>query len=76
MATHPAADRQAPTTMSFKARQREARTALILQAAHDELIAKGYRDVAMDEIAAQVGISKGTLYLHFASKEALVVRLL
>jgi len=76
MTTRSVADRQAPTPTSFKARQREARTALILQAAHDELIAKGYRDVSMDEIAAQVGISKGTLYLHFASKEALVVRLL
>lgn len=76
MTTPSVADRQAPTATTFKARQREARTALILQAAHDEFIAKGYRDVAMDEIAAQVGISKGTLYLHFASKEALVVRLL
>lgn len=30
----------------------------------------------MDEIAARAGISKGALYLHFAGKEALVVRLL
>ena len=62
--------------VSLKERQREERAALILQAAHDELIAKGYYDVSMDEIAARVGISKGALYLHFAGKEALVAALL
>ena len=61
---------------SLKERQREERAALILRAASDLLIEKGYHDASMDEIAARVGISKGTLYLHFASKEALVVRLL
>ena len=68
----------APTAAagSLKERQREERAALILQAAYDELIAKGYYDVSMDEIAARVGISKGALYLHFAGKEALVAALL
>ena len=61
---------------SLKERQREERAALILRAASDLLIEKGYHDASMDEIAARVGISKGALYLHFASKEALVVRLL
>lgn len=60
----------------LKERQREARTALILQAAYDALVEKGYHEVSMDEIAAHVGISKGTLYLHFPSKEALIGRLL
>ena len=61
---------------SLKERQREERAALILRAASDLLIEKGYHDASMDEIAARVGISKGALYLHFTSKEALVVRLL
>lgn len=61
---------------SLKERQREERAALILRAVSDLLIEKGYHDVSMDEIAARVGISKGALYLHFAGKEALVVRLL
>ena len=61
---------------SLKERQREERVTLILRAASDLLIEKGYHDASMDEIAARVGISKGALYLHFASKEALVVRLL
>jgi len=61
---------------SLKERQREERATLILRAASDLLIEKGYHDASMDEIAARVGISKGALYLHFTSKEALVVRLL
>ncbi len=63
-------------TGSLKERQREERAALILRAAYDELVAKGYHAVSMEEIAARVGISKGALYLHFAGKEALVVELL
>lgn len=57
---------------SLKEAQREERTALILRAAYDILITKGYHETSMDEIAARVGISKGTLYLHFKSKEDLV----
>jgi AcrR family transcriptional regulator len=32
----------------------------------------GIRSVTMDDIAAQVGMSKKTLYQHFADKDALV----
>ena len=59
-------------TGSLKERQREERAALILRAASDLLIEKGYHDASMDEIAARAGISKGALYLHFAGKEALL----
>ena len=62
--------------VSLKERQRKERATLILQAAYDVLVEKGYYQVSMDEIAARVGISKGALYLHFAGKEALVARLL
>ncbi|MFL5699301.1 MAG: helix-turn-helix domain-containing protein, partial [Ktedonobacteraceae bacterium] len=64
-----------PATMlprTLKERQRQEREALILQAAEEVLIEKGYHEMSMDEIAARVGISKGTVYLHFASKEDLV----
>ncbi|HRL12011.1 MAG TPA: TetR/AcrR family transcriptional regulator [Aggregatilineales bacterium] len=57
---------------SLKTEQREARAARILQAAQELLLDKGYHAASMDEIAAHVGISKGTLYLHFKSKEALL----
>lgn len=70
------AEARATAANSLKERQREERAALILQAAYDQLLAKGYHEVSMDEIAARAGISKGALYLHFAGKEALVVALL
>lgn len=38
--------------------------------ATDHLLARyGYRKMTMDDIAQEVGIGKGTIYLHFASKE-------
>ena len=61
---------------SLKERQRQEREELILQASEEILLEKGYQDASMDEIAARVGIAKGTLYLHFASKEDLVIALL
>ena len=60
---------------SLKERQRQEREELILQASEEVLLAKGYQDTSMDEIAARVGIAKGTLYLHFSGKEDLVIAL-
>ncbi|HEX8457685.1 MAG TPA: TetR/AcrR family transcriptional regulator [Pyrinomonadaceae bacterium] len=38
--------------------------------ATDHLLARyGYRKMTMDDIAQEVGIGKGTIYLHFAGKE-------
>jgi TetR/AcrR family transcriptional regulator, fatty acid metabolism regulator protein len=58
---------------SLKEKQRQEREALILQAAEEVLMEKGYHDTSIDEIAARVGIAKGTVYLHFPGKEDLVV---
>lgn len=44
----------------------------ILQKAHELFIRYGIRSISMDEIAAQLGMSKKTLYLYFADKEQLV----
>ena len=42
---------------------------LILDAA-DRLLARyGYRKMTIDDLAREVGIGKGTIYLHFQSKE-------
>ena len=57
---------------SLKAIQRKEREARILEEAYHLLLEKGYYEASMDEIAARVGISKGTLYLHFKSKEDLI----
>jgi AcrR family transcriptional regulator len=45
----------------------------ILEAAGALMVEKGYAAMSMDELAAQVGISKPTLYTHFATKDELVV---
>ncbi len=58
---------------TLKERQRQERESLILQAAEEVLLEKGYHETSIDEIAARVGIAKGTVYLHFPSKEDLVI---
>ena len=58
---------------SLKERQRQERENLILQVAEEVLLEKGYHETSMDEIAARVGVAKGTVYLHFPGKEELVV---
>ena len=42
--------------------------------ATDRLLARfGYRKMTVDDIAAEAGIGKGTVYLHFSSKEEVVL---
>jgi AcrR family transcriptional regulator len=41
----------------------------ILDAADHLLARYGYRKMTVDDIAQEAGIGKGTIYLHFASKE-------
>jgi AcrR family transcriptional regulator len=48
---------------------------LILQHAQRLFQERGYRDVAMADIAAAVGVTSPTLYYHFAHKEALYTEL-
>lgn len=61
---------------SLKEKQRQQREELILQEAEEVLAEKGYYETSVDEIAARVGIAKGTVYLHFPSKEDIVVAIL
>ncbi len=61
------------TTPSLKEKQRQEREELIIQAAEEVLLEKGYYETSMDEIAARVGIAKGTIYKHFPGKEDLVL---
>jgi TetR/AcrR family transcriptional regulator, fatty acid metabolism regulator protein len=63
------------TPRTLKEKQRQEREALILQAAEEVLMEKGYHETSIDEIASRVGIAKGTVYLHFARKEDLVIAL-
>lgn len=43
----------------------------ILDAARDLLLRWGYRRVTVDEIAGRAGVGKGTIYLHWRSREEL-----
>lgn len=45
----------------------------ILDAADRRLARFGYKKMTVDELAADVGIGKGTVYLHFPSKEQVVL---
>jgi len=44
----------------------------IVEAARAHFFNHGFRSVTMDDLAAEVGISKKTLYAHFPSKTALL----
>ncbi|OYQ38274.1 TetR family transcriptional regulator [Flavobacterium cyanobacteriorum] len=45
---------------------------IILQKATEMFLRLGFKSVTMDDIAAELGISKKTIYLHFANKNELV----
>jgi AcrR family transcriptional regulator len=52
-------------------RRKEARPDEILAAALDSFAARGFAATRLEDVAARAGISKGTLYLYFKSKEEL-----
>ena len=52
-------------------RRSEARPGEIVQAALDLFVEKGFAATRMDEIAKRAGVTKGTVYLYFPSKEEL-----
>lgn len=53
-------------------RRKEARPGELLEAALDVFVEKGFAAARLDEIALRAGVSKGTLYLYFENKEALL----
>ncbi len=57
--------------MSFRDRQFQLREEAILDAANQLLAQRGFELMSMDDLAAAVGIAKGSLYKHFESKEQL-----
>lgn len=48
------------------------RTQQIIEAAIATFVRLGFADARMEDIAAEAGLSKGTLYLYFDSKDALI----
>src|SRR6218665_3660060 len=56
--------------VSFKQQVLKAREEAIVASVNRLLADKGFDLMTMDEVAADVGIAKASLYKHFASKEA------
>ena len=52
-------------------RRKEARPAELIAAALKLFVEKGFVGTRLEDVAAHAGVSKGTLYLYFDSKEAL-----
>lgn len=54
-----------------RGRRKEARPGELLDAALDLFVEKGFAATRSEEVAARAGVSKGTLFLYFPSKEEL-----
>lgn len=54
-----------------RARRKEARPGELLDAALSLFVEKGFAATRVEEVAARAGVSKGTLFLYFSSKEEL-----
>jgi AcrR family transcriptional regulator len=60
-----------PLPVPARQRRKEARPQELLDAALDLFAEKGFAAARTDEVAARAGVSKGTLYLYYPSKEEL-----
>ena len=56
----------------FRRRRKDARPAELLEAALTLFVEKGFAATRSEEVAKAAGVSKGTLYLYFPSKEELL----
>jgi AcrR family transcriptional regulator len=60
-----------PDTKPRWERRKDARPQELLAAALDLFVERGFAATRLDDVAAQAGVSKGTLYLYFTNKEEL-----
>jgi AcrR family transcriptional regulator len=61
-----------PETASPRQRRKQARPQELLDAALDLFVEKGFSATRSEEVAQRAGVSKGTLYLYYPSKEELL----
>ncbi|TNF62031.1 MAG: TetR/AcrR family transcriptional regulator [Burkholderiales bacterium] len=59
------------TTVPRRARRKQARPGELLEAALNLFVEKGFAATRVEEVAHLAGVSKGTLFLYFPSKEEL-----
>lgn len=69
MTDHPSSS--APSARG-RSRRKEARPAELLEAATRLFVEKGYAATKVEEVAALAQVSKGTLFLYYPSKQALL----
>ena len=62
--------------MSPKPDVSEERKDQIMAAAEEVFTQKGFSDARMEDIAEETGLSKGTLYLYYKSKDAIIIAIL
>ena len=62
--------------MSPRPNVTDQRKIQIINAAEDVFTKKGFDQARMDDIAEETGLSKGTLYLYFKSKDDLIIAIL
>lgn len=60
-----------PSPPVRRSRRKQARPSELLAAALELFVQKGYAATHVDQVAARAGVSKGTLFLYYASKEEL-----
>lgn len=58
-------------TVAPRQRRKQARPAELLAAALDVFVERGFAAARMDDIARRAGVSKGTVFLYYESKQAL-----
>jgi AcrR family transcriptional regulator len=56
-------------TVKTVVRDSDSKKRVILAAARRLLVKRGFQDIVLDDIAHEAGVAKGTLFLHFKSKE-------
>jgi AcrR family transcriptional regulator len=60
-----------PLCPKSRQRRKDARPGELLSAALEVFAERGFAATKLDDVAKRAGVSKGTVYLYFASKEAL-----
>ncbi len=64
------------STSERREREKAQRRQEILDAARQEFFERGFHQPTVDDVAARAEVSKGTIYLYFASKEEILAHLL
>jgi len=59
------------STVKPVVRDPDSKKRKILAAARRMLVKRGFQDIVLDDIAREAGVAKGTLFLHYKSKDEL-----